>query len=786
MHLILNFHKLSRLLLFIFALSVAVMSQGCRPARMVPEDKYLLKTTHIKGRTASVPHEDLEVFIRQKPNKKMLGIFRFRLMLYNMSGGGSGGRLSRWIATNAGEPPVIFDSLVAEKTRDFIENYLHNRGYYHARVSLTTKYRGLRSVKKYYRIDIGQPYTIRNIIIEIADSALRKIVTQNMRNSYVPTGELFDIEKLKKEQDRITSLIREEGYYDFSPSDCFFQADSSVGNLQADIFFHIANRPDPSDSSMTLRHRTFTIRNTYIVPNYDLKKATENKQLFLAQADVDQYTDSVFFLTHGKPYVKRRTLLRSDYIVNGQKYCTSDVVATQKKLANNKLIKLVRIEFEEVDSLKTDSTGVLDCSILLSPFTFQSYTVELEGSSTGGDYGAKVQFSYNHKNLFRGSENFSLNLTHSRKLIKTLDQKDNSIINIFNTEEYDVDTKIETPQFISPITFEKFQKNQSPNTILRAGYSYKHNLNFTSPQTYLSYGFSWRSNSHMQYIFTPSEISGVRYFNIDSTFREYINSNPYYRASYENYLITAMNFTAIFSDKGTSDLKSYSFHKATVETAGNLLNAFIENTATPIDQTNLGLLKTPQAQYLKLDYEFRFHEIFSETHRLVYRFIAGLAYPYGPRRSLPSSKQYYSGGLNSMRAWPSRTLGPGSYLELLDPNAPTIKYYLGDIKLEANAEYRFHMLWRLDGAFFVDAGNIWTYYADENRPRAQFDLHYALKDIAIGAGTGLRLDFSFFVFRLDTALKMRDPSLPSKNKWVMRNGLTGNDWNVSIGIGYPF
>lgn len=139
-----------------------------------------------------------------------------------------------------------------------------------------------------------------------------------------------------------------------------------------------------------------------------------------------------------------------------------------------------------------------------------------------------------------------------------------------------------------------------------------------------------------------------------------------------------------------------------------------------------------------------------------------------------------------MRAWPSRTLGPGSYLELLDPNAPTIKYYLGDIKLEANAEYRFHMLWRLDGAFFVDAGNIWTYYADENRPRAQFDLQYALKDIAIGAGTGLRLDFSFFVFRLDTALKMRDPSLPSKNKWVMRNGLTGNDWNVSIGIGYPF
>lgn len=716
----------------------------------------------------------------------MLGLFRFRLLLYNLSGGGTRGKMSAWVAANAGEAPVVYDSLLSEKTRELIEAHLHNRGYYQAKVTIDVTRRGAKSVKNYYRIDIGAPYTIRHTTFEIADPALQDIVARNVRGSYVATGEIFDIEMLKKEQERITALIRQEGYYDFSPVDCFFQADSSIGNLQADIFLHIPNRKNISDSSKVLKHRIFTIRNTYIVPNYDLKKATENKQLFLAQAVVDKYSDSVFFLIHGKPYVKKRTLLRSNYIVNGGIYATDDVLATQKKLANNKLIKLVRIEFEEVDSLKSDTTGVLDCSILLSPFTFQSYTVELEGSSTGGDYGAKVQFSYNHKNLFKGSENFGLNLTHSRKLIKTLDQKNDAIINFFNAEEYDIDAKIETPQFISPFTFEKFQKNQSPNTILRAGYSYKHNLNFTSPQTYLSYGFSWKSNSHMQYIFTPSEISGVRYFNMDSSFIEYINSNPYYRDSYESYLITAMNFTAIYSDKGTSEVKSYSFHKASAETAGNLLNAFIENTETPINQTDLGLLKTPQAQYLKFDYEYRHNEIFNENSRMVYRFFAGLAYPYGPRKSLPSIKQYYAGGLNSMRAWPSRTLGPGSYLEIIDQNAANIKYYLGDIKLEANAEYRFHILWRLDGAFFVDAGNIWTYYADANRPRSQFNYQYVLKDIAVGAGTGLRLDFTFFIFRLDTALKMRDPSLPSKNKWVMRNGLTGNDWNVSIGIGYPF
>ncbi len=756
------------------------------PTRLVPDNKYLLKATKVEGRTATVPREELEAFLRQKPNKKMLGIFRFRLMLYNISDGGNKGKFSNWMAIKAGEAPVIYDSIQAEKTRVLMENHLHVRGYYHAKVELTNKYRGVKSVRNKYHVTIGEPYTIRYNMVNIEDSSLLNIVARNMRGSYVLEGTIFDIDMLEKEQERITSLIRQEGYYDFSPSDCFFQADSSVGDLQADIYLNIANRPDPFNAYKTLKHRIYTVRNTYIVPNYDLKKATENKQLFLSQADVEKYSDSVFFLNHGKPYVKKRTILRSDYIVGGHKYDTRDVDATQKKLANNKLIKLVRIEFAEVDSLRSDSTGVLDCSILLSPFTFQSYTIELEGSNTGGDYGAKVQFSYNHKNLFRGSENFSLDLTHSQKLIKTLDQNTDGLKSIFNTQEYDVDAKIETPQFISPIAFEQFQKNKSPNTVLRAGYSYKKNLNYTSPQTYMSYGFSWRANNNLRYIFTPSEISGVRYFEMDSSFLEYVNSNPYYKASYENYLLTAINLTAIYSDQGSSKLKSYSFLKASVETAGNLLNAFILTSEDQMNQTDLGLLKTPQAQYLKFDYEFRFHEIFSENTRMVYRFLAGLAYPYGPRSSMPSIKQYYSGGLNSMRAWPSRTLGPGSYLEELDINTTSIKYYLGDIKLEANAEYRFHIVWRLDGAFFVDAGNIWTYYADNNRPRTQFELQNVFKDIAIGAGTGIRLDFTFFVFRLDTGIKVRDPSLPSKNKLVMRNGFTANDWNVNIGIGYPF
>jgi len=740
----------------------------------------------VSGKTETIAKEDCERFLKQKPNKKMLGLFRFKLMLYNISRGGEGGKVSQWMATKTGEAPVILDSAVAFRAREQLETYLHARGYYNASVSLHLKKKNRRKIAKAnYCIDIGTPYRIRYNMVNIEDSVLLGIVAKSMKQSLILEGNIFDIDMLKQEQDRITALIREEGYFKFSQKDLYFEADSTVGNRQADIYLHIPNRKQAGSEQP---HRIFTVRKTYIIPDYDFKKAAESKQAYLASADTLPYSDSIFFLYHSKPYIKKRTIMRADYIGNGARYRTSDVDATQEKLAKNKLFKIVRIEFAEIDSLQTDSTGTLDCYIMLTPFTFQSYSIDLEGSSTDGDYGAKVKFSYNHKNLFRGAENVGINLTHSRKLIKSLDQSDNAI-NIFNAEEYSIDTKVETPHFISPFRFEKFQKNRSPNTILKAGYSYKHNLNYTSPQTYLSYGFSWHNkNKSIKYLLTPSEISGVRYFQMDSTFSEYINSNPYYRASYENYLITATNLTVIYSTRTKQKLHNYSFHKISAETAGNVLNSFIETTEGQIDDSELGLLQTKQTQYVKFDYDVRYYFVHSETNQTVFRLLGGVAYPYGARKTLPSIKQYYAGGLNSMRSWPSRTLGPGSYQGETDENSAEsrFKYYLGDIRLEANAEHRFHMFWHLDGALFVDAGNIWTMHKDSEREGTQFEFSKFIDDIAIGAGLGLRFDFDFFVFRIDTGVKMRDPSVDKQKRWVIKDGIAYSDWNMNIGIGYPF
>jgi outer membrane protein assembly factor BamA len=761
------------------ALAMLPAAMSCKTARMLPQDEQLLKRSRITGSTGRIGKEKLEPFIKQKPNKKMLGFMRFRLLLYNMARGGQKGRFQSWMADKAGEPPVPFDSLAAQSSAASMENYLRTRGYYDARVQASHKTNSRRNAKVKYEVFLGMPYYIRNNMVNIADSAILAIVAGNMRNSHVLEGAIFDIEMLRREQERISAAIREQGYWAFGTADLFYQADSTVGYRQVDLYLHIPMRQD-DNGERNLPHKKYFIRNTYVVPNFDFRQAAGNRSLFLQQADSSLAADNIYFLNHGKPYVRQKTVLRGIFVNNGEVYKASDALATQKKLSANKLFRMVRVDFTELSSPDADSAGMLDCYVMLTPFKAHSYSIDLEGSSTDGDYGGKIRLSYSHKNLLGGSENLSLDLSYARKGVKTLDQRDDAMINIFNAREYGIDLKLETPHFIAPFAFERIQKNLSPHTIIRGGYNFEKNYNFTSPQTYISYGYTWRRSPKAQFTFNPSEISGLRYYDLDSVFIDYVRSNPYYRASYQSYLITAINFGIIASSQEPGSARSYAIHRISAETAGNMLN-IIPNS---LDDSDIQLLKAPKAQYLKLDYDFRYYASKEERRQTVFRLMGGCAWPYGSRKTMPSIKQYSSGGLNSMRAWPARTLGPGSYNGSNEGDS-NIKYYLGDIKIEANAEHRFKLFWHLDGAVFIDAGNIWTFYEDENRPGTQFDLRNFAGQIAAGGGLGIRLDLDFFVFRVDGGVKLRDPSR-SGNKWIITQGIGNNDWNMNFGIGYPF
>jgi outer membrane protein assembly factor BamA len=245
-----------------------------------------------------------------------------------------------------------------------------------------------------------------------------------------------------------------------------------------------------------------------------------------------------------------------------------------------------------------------------------------------------------------------------------------------------------------------------------------------------------------------------------------------------------MNYSLIFTNQNLQKSKDFIYFKFNSELAGNILYAAFKASGAEKTDGAYELFKVSFAQYALGDIDFRYYNILNPGNKIVYRFFAGAGLPYKNSTALPFEKQYFSGGANSIRAWQVRDLGPGSYI---DTTHTTYSNQTADIKLEANLEYRFKLFWVLEGALFVDAGNIWAINNNDNREGAQFKFDRFYKDIAVGTGFGTRFDFSFFIFRFDLGIKTRDPEYPDGQKWVFGSRQLGrNDFVLNLGIGYPF
>ena len=278
----------------------------------------------------------------------------------------------------------------------------------------------------------------------------------------------------------------------------------------------------------------------------------------------------------------------------------------------------------------------------------------------------------------------------------------------------------------------------------------------------------------------------VKMFAYDSTFVARIE-NLYIKSSYTDHTISAWNYSYTRSTQNIQKQSNYSYFRASFETAGTLLQGvsrLFERRLYPSDSlgnSKYHFLGTPFAQYLKTDFEYRKGFVIDKFNRFVIRGFSGIAVPFGNSDQVPFERKYFTGGANGIRAWPVRTLGPGSFKAGQNefPNQS------GDIKLESNAEYRFAMIGPFEGALFVDAGNIWS--LKDNRPGAEFSFPRFYKEIAIGTGAGLRYDFSFVIIRVDLGIKLHDPSLNEGKRWIPAHEmLTKNNVNLAFAIGYPF
>jgi hypothetical protein len=385
-----------------------------------------------------------------------------------------------------------------------------------------------------------------------------------------------------------------------------------------------------------------------------------------------------------------------------------------------------------------------------------------------------------------------------------------------SAREYGIETSLRIPEFIVPFfKLPNFIKKYNPSTVILASYNYQSLPVYTRTIANATFGYDWKAGNYQQHILNPVMFNIVKLPSINKDYLERILSSSYQASAYKDVLILGSGYSFIYNNQSIKNSKDFWFLRINTEIAGNLLSIYnkLASRQKVIDSTGFGtthvpgqvvdtivsktyhVLGQPFAQYIRTDLDLRYNYRFNNVSSIVYRGFIGLGIPYGNSREIPFEKQYFSGGANGIRAWQVRSLGPGSYNPFSNKTTDSTKFLneTADIKLEVNAEYRFKLFWILEGALFIDAGNIWSYNKDPARPGAQFTFSHFYKDIAVGTGTGFRFDFKFVIARVDVGMKLRDPLLVDGPSWIflnrpyMRNTFSiRNDFTIVLGIGYPF
>ncbi|MFP4447453.1 MAG: BamA/TamA family outer membrane protein [Bacteroidota bacterium] len=764
-------------LLYIVAI-VLLFLFSCSPTKYIPKDKYLLKKNAIETDSRRIKERELEKFIRQQPNRTVLGI-KFPLYLYSLSNPEKEKGISNFLREK-GEAPVIWDEYLMEDTKEQIQYYLENRGYYNTEVKDTAILKNHKARVK-YSIEANKPHKIRKVDFEVRDSSLKKFVYQDTSNTLLNKGDIFDVELLQKERERINSYLKTKGYYRFSEDFINYVADTtenSDNSKWVDLTVQIDKfRIRDNDSYERVSHSRYKVNKIYVYPDYDPKEAIASEESYMQRSDSTEY-EGLFFIFDEDPAFNYSLIKQANYIQNGEWYNRDDVNSTYDHLNSYRLFKLINIRFREADSIAENGTKYLNAHIYLKKFPSQSYTIELEGTNSSGNLGGGGNVLYHHKNLFSGAENFETKLTGAFEILDP-----ERVTRIDNMIKIGGEMNLDIPKFIVPfLERDRFVKKYHPKTSFSAHYNYQERPDYTRTLANMSFGYKWQSGNFDHFV-NPVELNILRLPYRSEEFRRTIE-NTYLRNSYEDHFLSLSSYRLIFNNQDVKKSRDFQFFRINTEFGGNILSGVNTLLREKEETTHYELFGIRYAQFFKIDFDFRYYKILNSDNRLVYRFFAGGGFPYGNSSVLPFVKQYFSGGANSIRAWNVRSLGPGSF----SPEEP-VRYpnQTGDLKLEANMEYRFDMFWILKGALFLDMGNIWTIDKHENIPGAKFNIDEIHEDIAIGTGFGLRFDLSFSVVRLDIGLKMRDPGFEENERWLPGNRKISNNtlsWNIAIG--YPF
>ena len=545
--------------------------------------------------------------------------------------------------------------------------------------------------------------------------------------------------------------------------------------------------PEYPDSVAERDHERYNINNIYVITDYLQKGNEEKKQDTVTSGDYKIiYSENLHF----RPEIISSYLV---YLRKGDLYQHKNADNTYKALSDLKAFKLINIQFAETPGMK----GQLDCKIFLTPLLKQAFTIEAEGTNTSSNLGILGSVVYQNRNVFGGMEVLDLKFKGGLQGQSSAAKNTNnsSPRTPFNTIQFGPEANFEVPRFLLPFTVH-VMKNAAPRTRFTAALNYQSQYNYTRYAGNATFGYTWKESPKKRHTINPLEISLIKIDKLAAFDAELRNTNNLLILnSFTDHFVTATRYSFVYTETETQRKKRFPYFRGTFESSGNILRG-INNLTHELKDTDgsYRIMGIKYSQYIKAEADFRYYKIFNENKSVVFRVFAGAGKPLDNLKVLPFEKSFFAGGTNGIRAWKARSLGPGGYASL----AQTQYYLIGDGQLEGNIEFRFKVYKMFRSALFIDAGNIWLVKKDAGRPDGEFELNTFYKQLALGTGIGARLDFSFFILRLDLGIKVRDPALSGADTWVIHHwfdwirkdytvyGKKYNFATINFAIGYPF
>lgn len=750
---------------------------GCSVSKFIPERHYLLDNVKVESDNKEIKSSQMTAYLRQTPNAKWFSLVKLPMYIYGAAGTDSTKWMNRFLY-RIGDAPRIYDPELAEETRLQIEQAVRNMGYMSGQVSMHTQTKG-KKIKVYYRIHSGDPYLISRVAYDIADYQIHDYLMADSARSYLKEGARLDINQLDQERDRITQFLQNRGYYRFNKDFITYQVDTMRNSRNVDLIMQLhpyrRKKEDPPSP-----HRQYYLRNVDFVFDVDFADLTSES----LQGIDSLRSGGMTFYFKDKMFLRPQVIGDNNHLRTGQLYRVRDVQNTYSALGRLNILKYSNIRFRE--DLRADS-AYLDAYVMLTRNKNKSLSFEIEGTNSAGDLGAAASVAYTHRNLFKGSETFTIKVRGAYEAVTGLEGYANS-----NYMEYGVETSLNFPEFMFPFLSADFRRRSRATSEVTVKYNWQIRPEFerTVASAGWSYHWSKRRATHrfdvldLNYIYMPYR---------SETFREYLDlmdeRNPLLRYSYEDLFIVRMGYTYTYNSSGATSLKtsrrnSYSI-RFNIEESGNLLYLFSKAiNGKPKNGENYQMANIGFAQYVKTDFDYAKNFMIDDRNALVFHIGVGVAVPYGNSKSLPFEKLYFSGGANSVRGWSVRSLGPGGYRG--DSNSLDYVNHTGDIKLDLNLEYRTHLFWKLNGAAFIDAGNVWTIRNRELQPEGLFKFNRFYKQLAVAYGLGIRFDLDFLIIRFDGGMKAVNPMYTGRDRYPIVSPDFKRDFAFHFAVGYPF